>query len=527
MMMFNFLEMSFMAAILIILIVIIRVLFLNRLPKITFPILWIIVLLRLIVPFSIESNFGLNTFLQHPFDAPLATDEPQENVLNDMQIERASQLEGSTVTVVGESYVGPVEELADYEGFAGMNWNLIFFIIWLIGVISCASYFTIGYLKSYQKIRTAVPIQDGFLTDWLKHHPIKRPLMILISDQITTPMTLGILKPKIILPEAMDLKPSLDLNYVLAHELCHIKRFDALWKLIVVIISCLHWFNPFVWIAVVFINRDLEISCDAWVLKKFSGHTKKSYAYALISLAEYQNGFSSLFSGFSRHATAERVESVMRSKKATTANIIVAGLAVLFFTFNAFAAPVASDEAINDSDPLQGVDNPWPIVEGATPIIPHDAPNVIELSVPAYPGSNENRRIRLQEFTVGEMTFLAGDLGDRHQYQGIVPEMSEDYLSFQAFATLSANAIFENFGVSSDGLIMDGFLGYTFESTEEGDIIESNSRWTGWLLSKDFSENPTGVPDPMQLMFHIQVCAVTGEILLIDDMRDYSNRARG
>jgi len=491
----NYLEMSLMATILIVLIIIIRKLFLNKLPKGTFPILWLIVLLRLIFPFSIPLGFGINTFFLQHFGEQFVVYEGEsygrqsDLSTEDRSINTQTQREDDSQEFVVDLNVGNVEESAT------INWNLLLFVIWIIGAILCASYFTIGYFKSYQKIRIAIPMHHEFLDKWLDKYPIRRPLSILVSDQITTPMTIGILKPKIILPESLHLQPSLNLDYILAHELYHIKRFDSLWKLIAIIASCFHWFNPFVWMALVLANRDLEISCDAWVLRNFSKYTKKSYAYALISLTEYQNNFSPLLNGFARHATTERVESIMRSKKTTIAGSIVATIVVIFLIFHTFAVPVGAD-----------VD---------------DVSDVIELFVPLHSdASGSYVSIRLQEVTTHDMTILAGDFSNRHRHYGIVPEFLESYLQLEDYVAMSANIILEHFEFNSDGLMMDVFLSYNWLSDAEGHLIESYPTWLGWLLSEDFAENPTSVPRNEQMIFFIQVCAVTGEVLLIVDNRD-------
>jgi len=91
------------------------------------------------------------------------------------------------------------------------------------------------------------------------------------SDRITTPVAVGIIKPWIILPKFMDLNDTQLLRYVFTHEYYHIRRFDALWKMIFVFALCIHWFNPMVWVMFILACRDIELTCDEMVIRHFGG----------------------------------------------------------------------------------------------------------------------------------------------------------------------------------------------------------------------------------------------------------------
>lgn len=86
--------------------------------------------------------------------------------------------------------------------------------------------------------------------------------MLRQSDQISTPLTYGVLRPVILMPKNTDWDITLHIQYILSHEHVHICRFDALMKLVAALVLCIHWFNPFVWVLYFLYNRDLELTCD-------------------------------------------------------------------------------------------------------------------------------------------------------------------------------------------------------------------------------------------------------------------------
>lgn len=151
----------------------------------------------------------------------------------------------------------------------------------------------------------------------------------MVSDRITTPLAYGLLHPKIILPKSMDFSNQQQINYILTHELVHIKSFDILWKVIMILCLCFHWFNPMVWVMYIIMNRDIELACDEKVIKIYGETTKSDYALALINMAEERNKFNPLYSGFSRNSIEERIVSIMKLKKVTILNIAFAFILVI------------------------------------------------------------------------------------------------------------------------------------------------------------------------------------------------------
>ena len=151
---------------------------------------------------------------------------------------------------------------------------------------------------------------------------------IYISDKVLSPAVYGIIKPRIILPATVSTS---DINYILEHERIHIRRLDNLWRVIAVITSCVHWFNPLVWIFLKYFLTDMELACDAGVLKKLDEGGKKTYASVLLSCAAGKTYYASAFAGAK---TKLRIENILSYKKLTLASGICFAV---FFTIIAIA----------------------------------------------------------------------------------------------------------------------------------------------------------------------------------------------
>ena len=151
---------------------------------------------------------------------------------------------------------------------------------------------------------------------------------IYISDKVLSPAVYGIIKPRIILPATVSTS---DINYILEHERIHIRRLDNLWRVIAVITSCVHWFNPLVWIFLKYFLTDMELACDAGVLKKLGEGGKKTYAITLLSCSTGKTYYASAFAGAK---TKLRIENILSYKKLTLASGICFAV---FFTIIAIA----------------------------------------------------------------------------------------------------------------------------------------------------------------------------------------------
>ena len=315
--------MSVAGGVLILFIVVIRALAIHRLPKTTFLALWMIAALRLLLPLSIPMPFKIHIDLDVFSD--VVQKLPSGNI--GFPIPGESRHAYDTGAVVSS----PAAERIS-----------IFVILWLVGVLLLALYFSISYLRSMRKFRMSVPDNTPYIREWLNAHQIVRPIEVRSSDLISSPLTYGILHPVILLPKKLDRNDQAALQYVLTHEYVHIRRFDAITKILFAAVLCIHWFNPLVWGMYVLANRDTELSCDAWVIRMMGAKNRSSYALMLIKMEERRSGMSALYSHFGKNAISERIEAIMKFKKTSIWACILA-LALIAGATTAFAAARTDD----------------------------------------------------------------------------------------------------------------------------------------------------------------------------------------
>lgn len=311
------LQMSFTGAVIILAVILIRALAINRLPKKTFLALWGITLIRLLVPFRLHSIFSVYSVLGQK---TTALDTIKAALPGNLPI----QIEGQVAAVSIQS-----------SNSAG-NMS-VWTIIWGLGVLICVLIFSVAYWKCYWEFRIALPVSNDFTREWLDTHRLKRVISVKQSARISAPLTYGVFRPVILVPETTDWNNEKTVRYVLEHEYTHIKRFDTLTKLILVITLCVHWFNPVVWVMYVLANRDIELVCDETVVRVFGEKEKSSYARILIGMEEARSGFTPLCNSFSKNSIEERIVAIMKIRKTTKSSgilacVIVMGTAIIFAT---------------------------------------------------------------------------------------------------------------------------------------------------------------------------------------------------
>ena len=297
----SLLQISITSGVVVAVTALLRLVALNKIPKVIFLVLWAVALLRLLMPFSLE------------FAVPTPTPIPMP-VLND------------AVAFAG-AYAMPTANAPVDVGA----------VVWLAGVAVAAVFFAVIYFRVSINLRDAVYVRGNeFLNEWLEDNRIWRHVAIMQSDRIVTPIAVGLLRPRIILPKGMDLSDRELLSHVLAHELTHIRRLDALWKLLLVFALCVHWFNPLVWLLFVLANRDLELTCDEAVVRRLGRENRAAYAFSIINMAEKRSRLALLYNGFSKNAIRERTEMIMKFKKSSVFSLAAAMTLVFVLASGAF-----------------------------------------------------------------------------------------------------------------------------------------------------------------------------------------------
>ena len=277
-------NMSISASWLILAVLILR-LVLKKAPKWVNVLLWGIVAVRLICPFSFESALSLipsaETFPEKVISGPSFDVQtgitPVDNRINDY---------------LGDRYFEGVTVPAN----SGNNIMTILSIVWTIGILLLVAYTVISYWRLHREIDTAVRYKDN----------------IFQSENVSSPFVLGIIKPRIYLPFSMN---DQDLEHVVAHEQAHICRKDHWWKPLGFLLLTVHWFNPLMWLAYVLLCRDIELACDEKVIKELSNEERADYTQALVACSVNRRMIAACPLAFGEVGVKERVKSVMNYKK--------------------------------------------------------------------------------------------------------------------------------------------------------------------------------------------------------------------
>ncbi len=317
----SLLQMSFTGGILILAVIVIRALAINMLPKKAFNALWGISVVRLMIPFSIQSVFSVYSLM--------GSHAPG----NGLQTIRVLPIGASGQAI-------PLTSSVLNAANAVSTWT----IVWAAGVLVCAVFFSLAYWKCWKEFQTSLPVGNDFTENWLSVHQQRRRISIRQSGRFSAPLTYGVLHPVILMPTSTKWENTDSLEYVLAHEYVHIRRFDSIRKLVLIVVLCVHWFNPLVWVMYILANRDIELSCDEAVVRFFGENTKAAYARALISMEETRSGLTPLCSSFSKNAIEERITAIMKIKKTTVFSLVLAGFIVVG-TATAFATSANAQQA--------------------------------------------------------------------------------------------------------------------------------------------------------------------------------------
>lgn len=395
----DLLSMSFSASIIIVVIIVLRTLLINKLPKRILLILWSIALLRLLVPFSFPSSTSVYFLISQnssimdkiagtsianflPFDFQLQSDANQEdkqkgqgtNESSNNTFASTEQNKTQDSSIESQKIQEPESESRIIkEGKSNREYQentdtllpkrkgvSIWAMVWIIGMSVCMIIFLVTYILCYRQFRTSLPAENTIIKKWQDSHQIRRTISIRQSDCISAPLSYGFFRPSILMPKATEWDNSRQLHYILEHEFVHIRRLDTVTKLFFAAAVCIHWFNPMVWIMYIFAGRDIEISCDEAVVRHFGEASKSAYALTLISMEERKSSLMPLGNHFSKNAAEERITAIMKLQKPSAlADILAAALVISVASVFATSALPADRQMADSATDIEGSGIPF------------------------------------------------------------------------------------------------------------------------------------------------------------------------
>lgn len=336
-------EASLSAGVMILAVLVLRMWFQERTPRRAFCLLWDIVLVRLLVLGALPSPVSIRRWLPGPAAETIVSRDAQALEAVVMDAGLVPKGEWSPMVYLAEDTAACI---GTAQVPASPDWGTILTVLWLGIALLLAGGFLWSHLRSRRIYAASLPCREAFVLNWLAEHPLRRPVQARVSDRIAAPLTYGVLYPVILLPAGMDWGDRETLSCVLAHEHTHIRRFDALRKVFLAAVLCLHWFNPLVWAMYVLSNRDIELACDEAVLR--GGADRERYALALLGLEERRGRWTPSGSHFSGHALEERIKAIMKRK-----HISITALAAVLVAMCVTTTVFASNPPEDKEDPFK------------------------------------------------------------------------------------------------------------------------------------------------------------------------------
>ena len=225
----------------------------------------------------------------------------------------------------------------------------IIFILYLCISAALAILFTALYLRTMRRFRKPVILRSEEQPRALQRTAgIRRKVLFGLSDQTNVPVAAGLFRPKVILPDDFDLEKEALASHILLHELIHIKHHDSAVNLITLYIVCLHWFNPFAWLAWFLLGRDMEFACDSAAVRLLGYKNRSEYAQSLLLMAAKKKKVQPyLVPALGKYGVKERVTNVMRTKKLNLRILAACFLSILLVgtSFTAVSCTKASPAA--------------------------------------------------------------------------------------------------------------------------------------------------------------------------------------
>lgn len=204
----------------------------------------------------------------------------------------------------------------------------------LIGSILIFTYLGIKIYKFHKVMKGSTLIDNTLCEKKIREFGLKRKVRIYINNNFKTPLTFGILRPKIILQDHILADEEL-LDHVLIHELMHIKKFHILLNHLVNIVACIYWYNPLLWLSLKYIDQDIEINCDKLVVQQLGDTRKnrKTYCSSMLKLVEREFYENNLY--LKLNPNIERMEIIKICKKTLLG--LISFILALTFSLPVFA----------------------------------------------------------------------------------------------------------------------------------------------------------------------------------------------
>lgn len=358
-----FILMVFYGSLMIMIILLLRGLLKRSLPKFVFPVLWCMVLLRLLVPFSLSSPLSIKThdnsffsisdivsvwdeyIISSAGDASTSTyaaqvqDVPASRGRADIPADTSYKSDDSIIETVETSAIsGEASAVAvSFRPTSGSGYYPFYIsgrallpVIYFSGLLLTVVVLLLQKYRCHVKLKNRLLIEHNETINTILREMDMGHILVFTNDEIASPLVCGLFAPRIYLPTRMDFGNTELLRHILTHEAMHIKRKDNLIKAVMLVALCINWFNPFVWLMSKYLSSDLESACDEAVLRMYNDdEQRKSYASSLLAMAITGNRGTLLYSAFSKTEVERRIQNILHYKKSSVILLMIATIFTL------------------------------------------------------------------------------------------------------------------------------------------------------------------------------------------------------
>lgn len=304
-------NLSIQAGLIICIVLAVRLAFsIGKVPKRFSYALWAIPFLRMLLPWQLESEFGMMP--ERAFAVGSNTIQRAVGYVSQMGETAGRQAAEGNGAVAAEAGKGTL--MQSFVWLAGA--------VWLIGILLLFAYSVVSYWKLKKRLVCSVRMEEN----------------IFLADEITTPFVLGLFRPRIYLPS--DILED-EIIYVAAHEQTHIRRGDHIIKLAAFFLTCIYWFFPLAWLAFYLMGKDMEMSCDEAVMKQFGEDRRSEYASVLLALTGGRGRIMGVPLAFSEGNTKKRIVNIMKYKKPILLGTVAGVVALVVLAASLLTSPKA------------------------------------------------------------------------------------------------------------------------------------------------------------------------------------------
>ena len=333
----------------------------NKLAAKWHYVIWMLLILRLLIPYDIQSPWSIYSLVPNSVPIPIAN---QANIRMRDNVNQISNISGKEIQLTQDqaSFNKQSNTKAEEPISKDLPYAKILAIIWLVGVLVLAILTIAANLKFYFKVRREPSVPDARMSELMQEctHKlgIRKNLPITITNRIEAPCLYGLFSPRLLLSKSLvNRLTEENIRHIFIHELVHYKRKDVFINWLAVVAQIAHWFNPIIWYSFTKMREDCELACDADTLSFLRPEEYQSYGFSIISLVSPAQspqfpGTTGFLGNKNNHQIKRRIKMIKSFHKPTWKWTCTS--VVIFISLGL----VGCTNSISNTTPAAGVNTP-------------------------------------------------------------------------------------------------------------------------------------------------------------------------